>query len=46
MSPGADGGAVVADLPGEVTFVFTVTGAQVSAVANASVTIYGSTVEL
>jgi hypothetical protein len=45
-APGADGGAVVAGLPAEVTLVFTSAAAQISAVANASLTVYGSTVDL
>jgi hypothetical protein len=44
--PGADGGAVVADLPGEVTFVFTAAGAEVTALGNASLTVFGATVGL
>ncbi|MGA8383361.1 MAG: hypothetical protein WB710_19735 [Stellaceae bacterium] len=44
--PGADGGAVVAELPAEVTFVFTQAGAQITAAGNASLTAYGSTVAL
>jgi hypothetical protein len=44
--PGADGGAVVADLPGEVTFVFTSGGAEITALGNASLTVFGATVGL
>jgi hypothetical protein len=45
-APGADGGAVVADLPAEVTFAFTPASAQITAAGNASLKIYGTTVDL
>lgn len=44
--PGADGGAVVANMPATVTFAFTQTGAQITAAGDASLTAYGSTVAL
>jgi len=43
---GADGGAVVAELPNEVTFVFTETSAQVTAAGDANFTAYGTTTPL
>jgi hypothetical protein len=45
-APGADGGAVVAKLPTEVTFIFTLLGAKVTGASNASLTVYGSPVSL
>lgn len=45
-APGADGGAVVAAMPAEVTFVFTEPGAKITAAGNASLTAYGSAVAL
>jgi hypothetical protein len=44
--PGADGGAAVANMPPQVTFVFTQTGAQITAAGDASLTAYGSTIGL
>ena len=44
--PGADGGAVVANVPAQVTFVFTSSGAEITAASDASVTAYGSTIGL
>jgi hypothetical protein len=44
--PGADAGAVVADLPDQVTFAFTAAGAQITALGNASLTVFGATVGL
>lgn len=44
--PGADGGATVASVPAQVTFVFTSSGGQVTAAGDASVTAYGSTISL
>jgi hypothetical protein len=45
-APGADGGAVIAELPAEVTFVFTPAGASVTAAASAFLSAYGSAVAL
>ena len=45
-APGADGGAVIAELPAEVTFVFTQAGASVTAAAAAFLSAYGSAVAL
>jgi hypothetical protein len=44
--PGADGGAVVANVPAQLTVVFDQAGAQITAVGAASLTVYGSTVGL
>ena len=45
-APGADGGAVIAAMPAEVTFVFTQASASVTAAGNASLTAYGNVVAL
>jgi len=45
-APGADGGAVVAAMPAEVTFVFTQAGASITAAGDTSLTVYGSAVAL
>jgi hypothetical protein len=45
-APGADGGAVIAELPAEVTFVFTQAGASVTAATPAFLSAYGSAVAL
>ncbi len=44
--PGADGGAVVADLPGQVTFVLGPGGGGISAAGPAALTVYGTRVGL
>jgi hypothetical protein len=46
VEPGADGGAVVAKVPTQVTFVFTSAGAQITAAGDASLTAYGGTISL
>jgi hypothetical protein len=45
-APGADGGAVVAQVPAEINFIFTASGAKVTGASNASLTVYGSPVSL
>ena len=45
-APGADGGAVVAQMPASVTIEFTSAGASVTAAGDASLTAYGTTVAL
>lgn len=45
-APGADGGAVVAQMPVGVTIELTPTGANVTAAGDASLTAYGTTVAL
>ena len=44
--PGADAGAVVAMVPPAVTLTFTASSTQFTAVQNASLTVYGNTVNL
>jgi hypothetical protein len=44
--PGADGGAVVANLPAQVTFVFSLSGAAITAAGDASLIAFGSTIGL
>jgi hypothetical protein len=44
--PGADGGAVVANTPAQVTFSFSAAGAQITAAQSASFTAYGNTIDL
>jgi len=44
--PGADGGAVVADLPGVVTIVCAASGATITALGASSLTVFGATVGL
>jgi hypothetical protein len=45
-APGADGGAVVAIVPTQVTFSISATAAQITAAQAASLTAYGSTIDL
>ena len=45
-APGADGGAVVANVPAQVTFSFSAAGARITAARSASFTVYGSTIAL
>jgi hypothetical protein len=44
--PGADGGAVVAEVSAQVTLSFTASGAAITSASDASLTVYGSAVDL